>query len=201
MPRTRKTPEQLLAARNARREVLSAKLIQACLGTEQDIKVALEEVDRVFFAAIEYALWIWFNDMLPEHFGPGASKKYGFPDRSAGYMMGKFTGKVMSGKVSRFKFPKATALRMAGGTDLKGTMSPDPFPLEFSGELRANVTNAPARPPEVIRVPGGYRGRIIISLPAYIRRDDIAALKRYLPEELQTMASAVQFVVKGALGL
>ena len=194
----RLTPEQLRAAKAAKREDLSRRLIQACLGEEVDIKLAMDEIDRIFFAAVEYALWIWFDDILPLHFGQGATKRYGYPERKSGYLIGKYTGQMMGGRTSHFRLPKSAAYSIARTKQSRAT-APDPYPLEFTGELRARVTQAPATPPTVKRVTGGYKGRVVISLPAYIRADDIAALIRYVPQDIEKMLNGVSVVVRGAL--
>jgi hypothetical protein len=191
MPRL--TGEQLRAAKTAKRESLGRALVQACLGTERDIKAAINEIDQVFFSAIEYALWLWFNEILPQHFGPGASVRYDYPTRNQGYLIGKYTGqRLKSGKQSRFRLPKGAAYRIAQS-------GKDPNPLEFTGELRTQVTGAPASRPRVTRMTGGYRGRIILTLPPFVRQQDIASLKKYIPADIERMLGAVQMVVRGAL--
>jgi hypothetical protein len=189
MPRL--TGEQLRAAKAAKRLELGKKLVQACLGEEADINAAMEEIDQVFFAAIEFAMWLWFNEILPKHFGPGALQKYGYPLRKEGYLIGKFVGKHMRGGVSRFRFPKQVAYRMAAG-------GKDPYPLEFTGNMKVQTTRAPASVPRVVRMTGGYRGSVVISVGAFIRRDDINALLRYIPEDTEMMMNAVNAVVSGA---
>ena len=198
MPRL--TPAELQQARIAKRESIARRLVQAVLGTDEDVKAVLAEIDEVFFVAVEAALWHWFYNILPKHFGRSATELYGYPNRKKGYMVGKFVGASYgSGGRSKWRLPLAVAYRMGGGKG-PGT-APDPYPLELSGSLKTRILAAPAGDGRihVRRIRNGYSGTVTLQLPAYIRRADIEALKRYIPQDIEEMISVASEVVHGAL--
>lgn len=204
MPRL--DPQQLLAARRRKRETVANSLLQGILGSEREFREAIEDIDNVMFAAVEFALWHWFYEILPRHFGNKATATYGYPDRSRNYMVGKFIGKASGANGrSRWRFPRKTAYSMAGwtGPESEGTRGPDPKPLELSGTFRTRVTAGPVgknRGVRVRRIRGGYVGVMTLDTPAFIRRSDLNALVRYNDADLAEMLGAFRSVVAMAFG-
>jgi hypothetical protein len=195
MPRL--TSEQLGMARAAKRERIKRSLVAGLLGDDREIIAAVDEIDAVFVALIESALWHWFTELLPKHFGPGASVKYGYAPRRQGYLFAKFRGRLQG---DRFHFPSSVALRMASYQRPGSGPAADPFPLELSGRTKTTVTNAPARGPIVRATAKGYVGEMTIALPAFIKRADIQALLRDTERDLQEMVGIVQAGLQEVFG-
>jgi len=113
--------------------------------TEVDERAMLREIDFVFHTAIRSGLWFWFEKILPGHFKRGANVKYKYAQRNSRYIKAK----IIKGK-------------------REGRTLPD---LVWSGHTRDTAVAAPLRPPRVMNTHNGYRGQIVVNLPAYISKN------------------------------